>query len=154
MRKYSPFLLLLLSYQSAFSQKVFDAEAFKLVHHIVRNLSPDDKERTGCDFEYFVYDITIDTSGAVTAVHLLLVDSLYNLAQAKALAGDIKAKFKFSKSNYRKLLVPVFIVHSDADDAFTTDENAVLETIGIFKKLFRKNNGSTYITQSADIISF
>jgi hypothetical protein len=139
----------LITYSCVVAQISFDEKAKEITRYIELNMSASDVKSTKVPVEFFVYDFSLDSTGTIISAKTLFLDSLSFISQARELATVIKSKYKFPKSRYRKLLVPVMIVHSGNDGEPTSNDLAILETVRVFDILSKTKLNDVFTSKHA-----
>lgn len=135
------------------AQTIIEREVAKAVKYVERNLSATDKEVAVSDVEFFVYDISCDSSGNVLSVQLLVLDTLTSRYNAKIVGDKIKLKYKFGPTGYKKIYLPVLIINTGIEVQNTEISATVAETASFFEKLSSLKLESVFIARQAVIMS-
>lgn len=154
MKKYFLLFVFFLLNQTLFAQKDFQVKVNKLIGYIERNIHISENLSDSNVIDFFVYDISIDSSGAISSVHTLILDSIKQATQIFKLAKSIRNNFFFNKPIYSKLLIPVQVNYSTDDELISKRDITILETIRLFEDFPRYDIRNTFITRIVSINSF
>lgn len=154
MKKFISLFLFFIIAKNSFAQKDFEAKVNKVLGYIERSLDLNEKKIEGNRIDFFVYDISIDSSGSILNIHSLIMDSLSSLSKVLIVADSIKQKFHFSDPHYSKLLIPVLIIYSNDNEVISNNTMTILETMKIFETLSKCKIKNTFITRHIVINRF
>jgi hypothetical protein len=140
--------------QTLFAQNDFEVKVNKLIGYIKRNIHTSENLSDSNVIDFFVYDISIDSNGAISSVHTLILDSIKQATQIFKLAKSIKNNFFFNKPIYSKLLIPVQVNYNTDDELISKRDITILGTIKLFEDFPRYDIRNTFITRVVSINSF
>lgn len=154
MKKYFLLFVFFLLNQTLFAQNDFEVKVNKLIGYIERNIHISENLSDSNVVDFFVYDISIDSNGAISSVHTLILDSIRQVAQIFKLAKSIRNNFFFNKPIYSKLLIPVQVNYNTDDELISERDITILGTIRLFENFPRCDIRNTFITRIVSINSF
>jgi hypothetical protein len=141
--------LFLFLHSLVIGQTSFEGKAAEIRRYIERNMNATDVKTAEVSIEFFVYDFLLDSTGNIISQKMLLLDSSTCIAQARNVAAAITSKYTFPKSKYRKVFLPVIIIHSGNENEQTNEDLAVLATAKVFELLSKKTLENIFITKHA-----
>lgn len=144
--------IFLLISQFGFSQADLTQTASRIVHFIERNLKIEENSNNEPVYDFFVYDISIDSSGKISSMHTLIWDSISCIKRVNELADSIKVNYSFHKPRCYKFFVPVLVVSEKGQENQRKDLEALAETIKFFGLFKGQQKNGVYVTRLATVM--
>jgi hypothetical protein len=133
------------------AQTSIEKEALKISKLVVRNVTTDGRKPSRLH-EYYIYDINLDSSGKISSVDLLKLDSSFYTNDIKKIIPLIKKSWTPVKSSIVKVMIPVLIINNDQANEEPEHNMSVAEIATFFENLFKGQNSSKVFVSRMSII--
>ncbi len=126
-------LLLPLSGITQVTDTLFEKQMKELNYLIQSNMPSKEDEYVSKSSEYFIFDLTLDSTGDLITVDILCRDNSLNISLMKKIKPIIKKNWTKINSGYYKIFIPVIITFFYEDQS---EANNIIGTLA-FNEMLR-----------------
>ncbi|MBL7741344.1 MAG: hypothetical protein JNK14_19120 [Chitinophagaceae bacterium] len=133
------------------AQSGIEKETAKAIRLIERNLTTDERNPSR-SYEYFIYNIQLDSNGSILHVDILRLDSSFYYEDVRKVIPLIRKKWSPVKSKITKILIPVLFINNNNSDN-TNRDSSIPEMAIFFEAAFKKQSSPGIFVSKMSIIT-